>query len=89
MQPTDDQNEMNHEAALDFYSVEQNTLQSHLDATSTLKDEVENLQYIQLNMPMHDNAREAGAIYGYGNSAFEGTMGVPSGYSRQVSNYSV
>lgn len=66
--------------------MEQNALQSNLGATSTLKDEAENLQFIQLNMPQHEDGNEANAAYGYGGGAFEGTMGLPSGFSRQASN---
>lgn len=36
-----------------------------------------------------ENYKDASPAYGYGNSAFEGTMGVPSGYSRLASMESV
>lgn len=67
-----------------MFTIEQATLPSQLGATSTMKED--HLQFLQLNTGQHDDTKEASAAYGYGNSAFEGTLGLASAPSHGSNN---
>ena len=71
------------ESTLEMFTIEQAT-PSQLGATSTMRED--NLQFIQLNIAQQDDSKEASAVYGYGNSAFEGTLGLASGPSHRSNN---